>query len=192
MGRPPAPSPGGASGGAEEEGAGGASPRILFTLGSSVVNHPGEFWATALQALVPTDWSAVLLGAPADLPVPAGLRGRVQVIPYAPYADLFPLMDAVVHQGGVGTTQAACYYGVPSLVVPRGFDQFENAAHVQREGWGLRLLPADFSPASLRLRLRRLLASQPIKAAAADLGDRMRAEPGVAHSADLVEAALDR
>ena len=189
---PPAPSPGGASGGAEEEGAGGASPRILFTLGSSVVNHPGEFWATALQALVPTDWSAVLLGAPADLPVPAGLRGRVQVIPYAPYDDLFPLMDAVVHQGGVGTTQAACYYGVPSLVVPRGFDQFENAAHVQREGWGLRLLPADFGPASLRLRLQRLLASPTIRTAAADLGDRMRAEPGVARSADLVEAALDR
>jgi len=170
----------------------GGRPRVLFTLGSSVVNHPGEFWATALRALARTDWSAVLLGAPHALPLPAGLCGRVQVIPYAPYADLFPLVDAVVHQGGVGTTQAACYYGVPSLVVPRGFDQFENAAHIQREGWGLRLLPSDFTPASLRLRLQRLLASQPIKAAAADLGGRMRAEPGVAHSADLVEAALDR
>ena len=171
-------------------GAGGAKPRILFTLGSSVVNHPGEFWATALQALTPTDWSAVLLGAPEALPLPPGLRGRVQVIPYAPYGDLFPQADAVVHQGGVGTTQAACYYGVPSLIVPRGFDQFENAAHIQREGWGLRLLPADFSAASLRLRLERLLASEKIKAAATELGCRMRAEPGVAHSADLVEAVL--
>ena len=171
-------------------GAGGAKPRILFTLGSSVVNHPGEFWATALQALTPTDWSAVLLGAPEALPLPPGLRGRVQVIPYAPYGDLFPQADAVVHQGGVGTTQAACYYGVPSLIVPRGFDQFENAAHIQREGWGLRLLPADFSAASLRLRLERLLPSEKIKAAATELGCRMRAEPGVAHSADLVEAVL--
>ena len=173
-------------------GAGGASPRILFTLGSSVVNHPGEFWATALQALAPTDWSAVLLGAPAALPLPPSLRGRVQIIPYAPYGDLFPQMDAVVHQGGVGTTQAACYYGVPSLIVPRGFDQFENAAHIQREGWGLRLLPADLSSTSLRLRLERLLTSPKIRTAAADLGCRMRAEPGVAHSADLVEAALRR
>ena len=173
-------------------GAGGASPRILFTLGSSVVNHPGEFWATALQALARTDWNAVLLGAPEALPLPPSLRGRVQVIPYAPYGDLFPQMDAIVHQGGVGTTQAACYYGVPSLIVPRGFDQFENAAHIQREGWGLRLMPADLSPTSLRLRLERLLASPRIKAAAADLGRRMRAEPGVAHTADLVEAAQSR
>jgi rhamnosyltransferase subunit B len=171
-------------------GAGGA--RILFTLGSSVVNHPGEFWATALRALAPTDWNAVLLGAPENLPLPPGLRGRVQTIPYAPYAGLFPCVDAVVHQGGVGTTQAACYYGIPSLIVPRGFDQFENAAHLQREGWGLRLMPADFSPASLRLRLQRLLASPQIKAAVAGLGRRMEVEPGVARSADLVEAVLNR
>lgn len=173
-------------------GAGGASPTVLFTLGSSVVNHPGQFWATAMQALARTNWNAVLLGAPEDLPLPPALRGRVQVIPYAPYAALFPQMDAVVHQGGVGTTQAACYYGIPSLIVPRGFDQFENAAHIQREGWGLRLMPADFSATSLRLRLQRLLASPQIKAAAADLGRLMRAEPGVTRSADLVEAALDR
>ena len=169
-----------------------ASPRILFTLGSSVVNPPGEFWATALEALTRTDWNAVLLGAPQALPLPRDLRGRVQIISYAPYAELFPQADAIVHQGGVGTTQAACYYGIPSLIVPRGFDQFENAAHIQREGWGLRLMPADFSATSLRLRLRRLLDSARIRAAAAGLGERMQAEPGVARSADLVEAALGR
>ena len=163
---------------------------ILFTLGSSVVNHPGEFWRTALEAVAPTAWNAVLLGAPADFPVPSAQRGRVQCIPYAPYAELFPRVSAVVHQGGVGTTQAACYYGIPSLVVPRGFDQFENAAHVQREGWGLRLLPQAFTPTGLRLRLERLLRSPEIKAKVQALGARMQTEPGVARSADFVEAAL--
>ena len=172
-----------------ELGAGGRLC-ILFTLGSSVVNHPGEFWAVALGALARTDWSAILLGAPTDLPIPEPLRARVQTVPYAPYAEVFPLADAVVHQGGVGTTQAACYYGLPSLVVPRGFDQFENAAHVQREGWGLRLLPQDFSATALRFRLGRLLGSAEIRERVAALGQAMRAEPGVTHSADLVEAAL--
>ena len=197
-GVPPAPNPGGVR--ASEEGLfpptppglGAGGPTILFTLGSSVVNHPGAFWATAIQALERTQWNAVFLGVPDDLPLPASLQGRVRTLRYAPYADVFPQVDAVVHQGGVGTTQAACYYGVPSLIVPRGFDQFENAAHLQREGWGLRLLPADFSATALRLRLERLLGSPAIKAAAAALGDRMRAEPGVSRSADLVEAALPR
>ncbi len=176
--------------GAEERGGRGSSPTILFTLGSSVVNHPGEFWRTALAALAQTNWHGVLLGAPADFPVPDTLRERVQLIPYAPYADLFPTVDAIVHQGGVGTTQAACYYGVPSLVVPRGFDQFENAAHVQREGWGLRLMPEQATASGLRLRLERLLASREIKTRVGMLGQQMQAEPGVRQSADFVEAAL--
>ena len=165
-------------------------PRVLFTLGSSVVNHPGEFWRTALATLAQTSWQGVLLGAPADFPVPDSLRDRVQIIPYAPYADLFPFVDAIVHQGGVGTTQAACYYGLPAVVVPRGFDQFENAAHVQREGWGLRLMPEQFTASGLRFRLERLLASTQIKARVQALGAQMQSEPGVVRSADLVEAAL--
>ena len=169
---------------------GGAFPRLLFTLGSSVVNHPGEFWAAALRALTKTDWHGILLGAPAELPLPRELHGRVQVVRYAPYAEIFPQADAVVHQGGVGTTQAACYYGIPSLIVPRGFDQFENAAHIQREGWGLRLMPQDFSATALRFRLERLLASDKIKAALTDLSRRMQAEPGVERSADLIDAAM--
>lgn len=103
---------------------------------------------------------------------------------------MFPQADAIVHQGGVGTTQAACYYGIPSIVVPRGFDQFENAAHIQREGWGLRLMPEQGTAAALRFRLERLLASKDIKRRVQALGRLMQAEPGVRRSADLVEGAL--
>ncbi|MBV9850602.1 MAG: glycosyltransferase family 1 protein, partial [Armatimonadetes bacterium] len=172
-----------------ELGAGG--PLIVFTLGSSVVNDPREFYEAALEAIAPTDWRAVLLGAPDTLPVPPSLAGRVAAVRYAPYADLFPLADAIVHQGGAGTTQAACYYGIPNIVVPRGFDQWENAAHIQRNGWGLRLQPQDFSSHALRLRLERLLGDADIHARVAALGEKMRAEPGPARSADLLEAALE-
>ena len=168
----------------------GAAPTILFTLGSSVVNDPRGFYDDALKAIGPTPWNAVLLGAPEDIPVPRTLRERVQVLRYAPYADLFPQMAAIVHQGGVGTTQAACYYGIPSIIVPRGFDQFENAAHIQREGWGLRLLPTDFSAYSLRYRLERLLRSGEIRTKVKALSREMQAEPGVVRSAEMIEALL--
>ncbi|MDQ2800562.1 MAG: glycosyltransferase [Armatimonadota bacterium] len=167
-----------------------SSPLILFTLGSSVVNDPRGFWETALEAIAATDWRGVLLGAPPDFPIPSSLQDRVQAIPFAPYGDLFPQADAVVHQGGVGTTQATCFYGIPSVIVPRGFDQFENAAHIQREGWGLRLLPQNLSAAALRFRLERLLRSAEIRRRVGSLGRQMQAEPGASASADHVEAAL--
>jgi len=168
----------------------GETPLVIFTLGTSVVNDPRDFYETALQAIAPTSWRALLLGAPADFPIPPELQARVTTARYAPFGQVFPLASAVVHQGGVGTTQSACYYGVPSLIVPRGYDQYENAAHIQREGWGLRLLPHDLSPTLLRLRLERLLHSAPMNARLADLSRRMQAEPNESRSADLLEEVL--
>jgi UDP:flavonoid glycosyltransferase YjiC (YdhE family) len=78
------------------------------------------------------------------------------------------------------------------VIVPRAADQFENAAHVQRELLGLRLHPLSLSSSMLRLRLRRLLASTEIANRVGDLGCRMRAENGPANSADLIEGVLRR
>ncbi len=168
----------------------GPGPLVVFTLGSSVVSDPRGFYETAVQAVAPTEWRALLLGAPDDLPIPPALRPRVQTLRYAPYSDVFPHADALVHSGGVGTTQACCFYGKPAVIVPRAADQFENAAHLQREGWGLRLLPHDLSPTLLRLRLHRLLHSPDIHRRVTALGRQMRAEPGPARTADLLEALL--
>jgi UDP:flavonoid glycosyltransferase YjiC (YdhE family) len=165
-------------------------PLIVFTLGSNVVIDPRGYYEAALEAIRQTRWRAVLLGAPADFPIPFWLADRVVAMPYAPYNELFPLASAIVHQGGIGTTQAACYYGVPALVVPRGFDQFENAAHVRRNGLGLRLMPRNLTASRLRRRLKRLLTSDDIRYRVAALGLRMRSESGVERTVDLIEAVL--
>lgn len=166
------------------------APLVVFTLGSAVVSDPRRFWEVVLAALLRENWRAILLGAPDTLPVPPAIRERVLPVRYAPYADLFPRAQAIVHAGGTGTTQAACWHGVPSVVVPRAADQFENAAHIQREGLGLRLQEHSLSANVLRLRLTRLLASRDIAARVAALGQTMRAEPGASRSADLVERVL--
>ena len=165
-------------------------PLIVFTLGSNVVIDPRGYYDTALEAIRPTRWRAILLGAPKDFQIPASMAHRVAALPYAPYESLFPMASAIVHQGGIGTTQAACYYGVPALVVPRGFDQFENAAHVRRNGLGLRLMPRNLTSPRLRRRLKRLLGSDEIRYRTGALGLRMRAEPGVERTVDLIEAVL--
>lgn len=165
-------------------------PLIVFTLGSNVVIDPRGYYEIALEALRQTRWRAVLLGAPAGFEIPSSMAHRVAAIPYAPFGELFPMASAVVHQGGIGTTQSCSYFGVPALVVPRGFDQFENAAHIRRNGLGLRLMPRNLTAARLRRRLRRLLGSDEIRYRTAALGLRMRAEPGVERTVDLIEAVL--
>lgn len=53
---------------------------------------------------------------------------------YAPHGALFPLVDMVVHHGGMGTTAAALRAGVPSIVLPFTHDQPDNARRLRRLG----------------------------------------------------------
>jgi UDP:flavonoid glycosyltransferase YjiC (YdhE family) len=59
----------------------------------------------------------------------------------APFQNLFPRCDAVVHHGGIGTLASAVVCGTPQLILPRAHDQPDNAARVRRLGIGDRLAP---------------------------------------------------
>ena len=62
----------------------------------------------------------------------------VTVYPFVPYARDLGCFDAVIHHGGAGVTYAAILCGVPAVVVPHDYDQFDYAARVEFFGVGLR------------------------------------------------------
>lgn len=75
--------------------------------------------------------------------IPGGNRtsseGNFHEFDYLPY-DLYAsrYRAAVVH-GGTGLTYAFLKRGVPLLVWPQDYDQFDHAARIVEGGWGLRL-----------------------------------------------------
>jgi UDP:flavonoid glycosyltransferase YjiC (YdhE family) len=118
----------------------------------------------------------------------AALPGNFFAVGDTPHDWLFPRMAAVVHHGGSGTSHSAARAGVPSVVVPFAGDQFF---------WAERLRQAGVAPAAVDGRrpeaaafARALEATQTaaMRDRARTLGERMRAENGVA---DAV-AALER
>lgn len=54
------------------------------------------------------------------------------------YSRDLPQFDAVIHHGGTGIAYSAIAAGLPSLVVPHDFDQFDMAARIAWHGLGLR------------------------------------------------------
>ena len=58
------------------------------------------------------------------------------VHPFVSYA--FDGFDAIIHHGGAGVTYAAILAGIPSMVVPRDYDQFDFAARIAFHKLGLR------------------------------------------------------
>ncbi len=166
-------------------------PPVVFTLGSAAVHIPGDFYVESLKAARRIGRRAVLLVGPeGDLGVADG--GDAIAVPYAPFSRLFPRAAAVVHQGGVGTTQQALRAGRPQIVVPHLGDQFDNGARVARLGCGAVLGRKAYRAKRVAGTLERLLGDPGVVAAATRLGTLAMREDGAGVAADRILATLSQ
>jgi sterol 3beta-glucosyltransferase len=115
------------------------------------------------------------------------LPGTIFAVDKVPHRWLFPRMAALVHHGGAGTTAAGLRAGKPALIVPHMADQPYWGRRVFELGVGVRPLPRPrLTAEALARRLEALLADTHIAANAAALGERIRAEQGVANAVEWI------
>jgi sterol 3beta-glucosyltransferase len=162
------------------------SPPVFIGFGSMPVRHPIQTTAMIIEAIQESRQRAILhsgwAGLDGDLPA------NILRIDYAPYSWLFPRMSVVIHHGGSGTTGYALSAGVPSFVVPFGFDQ---------DMWGTRGAELGVGPAplpfhsldveSLAARIHDAVENPVYRSCSADLGNRLRAEKGVMRAVSIIE-----
>lgn len=183
-------------------------PPVIFTLGSSAVMMPGDFFRESARAARRLGVRALLLGVePAAAGMEAGSEAGSETglgagfgtgigagedvfcLRYGSYASIFPQGAAVVHQGGVGTTAEVLRAGRPMLVVPFGADQPDNAARVVRLGVGRTVSRGQYRERRVAEELRLLLGPSTVAQAAA-LGTAVRAERGTERACDALERLL--
>jgi len=168
----------------------------VFTLGSLIVNNPGDFFRESLAAARRLGMRAVLLVGPAarDGAGALGLGSGPDlcIAAYAPHSLLFPRAAVIVHQAGIGTLAAALRSGRPQLAVPFFADQLDNAARAVRLGVARRLSPPQYTAARVAAELQRLQATPQIAARARQVRERLLAENGAAAAAEAIAARLPR
>ena len=159
---------------------------LVFTLGSAVVQVPGDFYTESVKAARRLARRAVMLVGPeGDLSV-GGESADIHVARYAPFSLLFPRAAAIVHQGGVGTTHQALQSGRPQLVVPHLGDQHDNAARVVRLGCAAILARSAYRSAAIAQKLEALLQSPALMSRAKSLAEMAREEDGAGAAAELI------
>ena len=105
-----------------------------------------------------------------------------------PHTWLFPRMAAVVHHGGVGTTSAGLAAGVPSIITQFFADQPFWGQRVYELGVGPRPIPRRrLTVDNLTEAIRHAVSDQEMRKRAASLGERIRAENGVAQAVTIIE-----
>jgi UDP:flavonoid glycosyltransferase YjiC (YdhE family) len=162
---------------------------IVFTLGSSAVMDPGQFYAESAEAARLLKRRAVLLMGRNPLPFP--LPPGVVAFGYVRFSELFPHAAAVVHQGGVGTTGQALRAGCPVLVIPYAFDQPDNAARLVRLGVGRTIARNRYSARRAAEELKLLLHDSRYRRKAAELREAVGKESGAAAAATALERMLE-
>ena len=161
---------------------------ILFTPGSANV-HGREFFATAAEACARLGRRGLLLTRFPEQ-IPAALPAGVRHAEFVPFSWLVPRSAAMVHHGGIGTVSQGLAGGVPQVVMPMGFDQFDNAARIERLGVGASLPRDRFRGPRLAEVLATLLGDERVATRCREVAARFVGGRGLAAVADEVESAI--
>ena len=166
--------------------AAGPAP-IAVTYGSSM-RHGGAFFAAAAEACSRLGRRGILVTARPEQ-VPSALPDGVVHAPYAPFSTLLPACAGLIHHGGIGTLAEALAAGVPQVIVPNAFDQFDNAARIVRLNVGARLDRTGLGAQALADTMARLLFDPVVAESCLRVRAAMALEDGVAAACDAIEAA---
>jgi UDP:flavonoid glycosyltransferase YjiC (YdhE family) len=160
-------------------------PPVFLGFGSMLVADKAQATATLVEAIRLSGRRAILhagwAGLGADLPP------HILPITYAPYGWLFPQMAAVVHHGGSGTTGFALRSGVPSLVVPFGFDQYYWGQRTAELGAGPPPIPfPKLTAVKLAAAIDQAITNPAIQQQARLVGQKVAAERGLAQAVAII------
>ncbi len=162
-------------------------PPIVFSLGSTAAHNPGHFYEVSIPAAKRLGRRAVLVGASDS---PTMIEPGILAVPYAPYSWIFPRAAAIVHQGGSGTTGQSMRAAKPTLIVPYGWDQPDNAMRIERLETGLHLPRKAYSVENAAAAIERLLTEPRFTRRAAEIGRDVCAEDAVSQACDAIERLL--
>jgi UDP:flavonoid glycosyltransferase YjiC (YdhE family) len=120
--------------------------------------------------------------------MPAELPAGVIQARYAPFGQLLPQAAALVHHGGVGSAQAL-RAGIPQLVLPVGYDQFDNALRLELLGVAATVQPPHQNPTCMAAPLVALLGKPAVAQACRSAAARMAQNGAMATVYQVIEAA---
>jgi UDP:flavonoid glycosyltransferase YjiC (YdhE family) len=153
--------------------------------------EPAELVGHVTRALAMSGQRAVVLTGWGGLSA-AELPREIFAIDWVPFDWLLPRVAAAVHHGGAGTTAASLRAGVPTIVVPFFLDQFYWGKRVFELGVGPRpILRKSLQADTLAAAIRVATTDPGMRQRAAKLGERIRAENGVARAVATFERHMN-
>ncbi|ANJ26529.1 hypothetical protein ATC03_07150 [Agromyces aureus] len=152
----------------------GDAPLVVVGLSSSYMKQV-DLLTRISRALASLPVRAVITTGPAIDPAEIPAAPNVAVVRSVAHAELIPRAAIVITHAGHGTLIKALAARVPTLCIPLGRDQPENAARAARHGAAV-VISKKSDASAIATAVLDLLLEPSYREAAAALGERIRAE----------------
>jgi UDP:flavonoid glycosyltransferase YjiC (YdhE family) len=100
---------------------------------------------------------------------------------------VLPEVDLVITHGGNNTVTECMHHGKPMVLLPVFWDQHDNAQRLHETGFGERVATYSFTDAEIAEAIDRLLGDEGLHVRLGEVSQRLQANPGNVHAADLIE-----
>jgi MGT family glycosyltransferase len=165
----------------------GEGMTIYLSLGSLGCNDLG-LMQRLIDALDKTEYRVIVsMGPLAD---EMRLGERMYGDRFLPQPSILPQCDLLITHGGNNTLGEGFHFGLPMIVLPLFWDQYDNAQRVDETGFGVRLASYDWDERELVSAVERLLGDDGLRGRMRAIATRLQASPGGARGADLIERVL--
>ena len=106
---------------------------------------------------------------------------------FVPQTAIVPQCDVMITHGGNNTVGEAFTFGVPTIVLPLFWDQYDNAQRIDECGFGVRLSTYEFTDNELHSAIDRLSADRALATRLGAASQRLQTAPGRIRAAKLIE-----
>jgi UDP:flavonoid glycosyltransferase YjiC (YdhE family) len=164
-----------------------AGAPVVLVAPSTAQDHEHRMLRAALEGLADEPVRVIATWNRREPDPPLEVPPNAVVVDWLSYAKTMPHCDVVVSHAGHGTLMRALACGCALVCCPATGDMMENAARVDWAGLGVRLPRRLVTPRGVRLAVRRVLASERIRARVAEAQAWCAEHDGAARAAELVE-----
>ena len=162
----------------------GAAP-VIFTPGSAG-STMHRFFRESIDAARQLKLRAMLVTNYPEQ-IPSRLPDGMGVFGYLPFSQVLPRAALLVYHGGVGTLAQGIKAGVPQLVVPNGYDQFDSGWRIEQLGLGRSIPQSRYRARRVAAAIRAILADGRSVENRRELALRVDGDLAIARACDLIE-----
>ena len=108
--------------------------KLIFISLGTIFNKNDNFYETCIEAFKDSEEYQVIMsvGQFINMKQFTDTPKNISVFSYVPQTQLLPDVDIFITHGGLNSTQEGLSSGIPLIVIPQRYDQFDNARRVEQ------------------------------------------------------------